>query len=336
MNLTKIPSSSFKVSFSNIEKREIDVETFLKYPEVPMQRDTEGRAQTTKVKKMLSGKVLPVHLDVALVELTEDDIYYNVKYEKGYTAVVNGCTRRFYWDNGLSENIPEKVHATIYKCKNMNEVREIYNTFDSPDATERKKEKLHGILSGLFDFIPRSSKLQKGEFLSALNFSCHTLNYKEYSQPSSSVDQLPHQVKCYIDEIKAFDMICQNPKKWDQALVAAAFMSLKVYGTNNEKLLRCLDRIDKRQMNTMVSKRDGATHICVEWDTNARFIIKGTGWDKPGGLKQTVSFALYWIKNFMIDNDLTQPGFNWESTAKEWFNEHNKLNRNLSKLFNAA
>lgn len=335
MNLKEI-KDDVKVSFSNIEKKEIAIEDFLKFPEVPMQRDTEGRAQTSKVKKMLSGKVLPVHLDVALIELTQDDVYYNKQYPKGYQAIVNGCTRRYYWDNRLSKNIPEKVHATIYKCKDMNEVRELYNTFDSPDATERKQEKLYGILCGLFDFEPTCSKLQKGEFISALNISCFYLSPKEYNQPSVTVDQLPHQVKCYIEEIKAFDKICKNPKKWDQSLVAAALMSLKVYGTNNTKLLECLDRIDRRAMNTMVSKRDGATHICHEWETNTKFPNKATKWDKYGGLKQTVSFALYWIKNYMNNNELTQLGFNWESTGEDWFADYNKVNNSISNLFNIA
>lgn len=325
-----------KVSFPNIDKEEMCIEEFLELPEVPMQRDTEERSKTTKVKKMLSGEVLAVHLDVALIELTEDCVYYNKKYLKGHRAIVNGCTRRYYWYHRLSKNIPEKVYATIYKCSNMEAVREIYNTFDSPDATERKKEKLYGILCGLFDFEPTCTKLLKGEFLSALNLSCHYLSPKEYNQPSASVDQLPHQVKHYIEEIKAFDKICVHPKNWDQALVAAAFMSLKLYGTKNVKLLDCLGRIDRRAMNTMTSERDGATHICSEWQTNIKFPIKGTSWDKPGGLKETVSFALYWIKIFIEDKTLSQPGYNWNETGKTWFDQYNITNKNLSKLLQTA
>lgn len=330
MNVTQIKKVE-KVSFDNVFKTQMDIEDFLKLDAVPMQRFTEGRAKTTKVKKMLSGPTLPVHLEVALVELTKDCVYYGEEYPKGYVAVVNGNTRALFWRNGLSKNIPEYVHATIYKVEDMEEVRKIYNTFDSPDSTEMKKEKLYGILSGMFDFQPTCSKLIKGEFLSALNIACHFLNSKNYNQPSVTVDNLPYQVKEYIDEIKAFDKICKTPKNWDQALVASALMSLKLYGTNDAKLLDCFDRIDRRAINTTVSERDGATHISYEWQLNNKFPNKGTSWDKSGGLKETVSFSLYWISKFMEDKKLSQPGFNWDITAKHWFDDYNRTNQSLSK-----
>ena len=331
-----------KVVFNNIEKITMSLEDYNGLPEVPMQRNTEARAKTPKVRKMLSGPVLPVHLDVAIVELTQDCFYYGVKYEKGWRAVVNGCTRRYYWINHLydrepqSQTVPEYVHVTIYKVSDMEEVRKIYNTFDSPDATEIKKEKLYGILCGMFEFHPNCSKLLKGEFLTALNIACHFLNPKSYNQTSVPVDQLPYQVKEYIEEIKVFDEVCKNPKNWDQALVAAAFMALKIYGKNNDRLMDCLDRIDRRAMDTTISKRDGATHISCEWQTHSKFPNKGTNWDKPGGLKETVPFALYWISKFIEDDKQIQIGFNWNETAVKWFDDFNKTNNSLNSIFQIA
>jgi hypothetical protein len=336
MIVTPIVKTVEKVGFDTIEKKTMDIDDFLKLPPVPMQRFTEGRAKTAKVKKMLSGPVLPVHLDVALVELVQDCVYYGETYKKGYIAVVNGNTRAYYWKNGLSKTIPKIVHTTSYKVMNMDEVRQIYNTFDSPDSTEIKKEKLYGILSGMFDFQPKCSKLIKGEFLSALNISCHFLNSKSYNQPSATVDQLPFQVKEYIEEIKAFDGICKTPKNWDQALVSSALMALKLYGKDNKKLLDCFDRIDRRAMDTTVLERDGATHISSEWQTNNKFPNKGTNWDKSGGLKETVSFSLYWISKFMEDKKLSQLGYNWHDTAEKWFEEYNKMNNSLNQILQIA
>lgn len=332
MKVTSMIKPIEKVQFDNVLKKEMDIEDFLKLPAVPMQRFTAGRAKTTKVKKMLSGHVQSVHLDVALVELTQDCDYYGEFYPKDYVAVVNGNTRAYFWKNNLSKSIPKIVHTTIYKVKDMEEVRVLYNMFDSPDSTEIKKEKLYGILSGMFDFQPTCSKLIKGEFLTALNISCHFLHPKTYNQPSSSVDQLPFQVKEYIEEIKAFDSICKTPKNWDQALIASAFMALKVYGKDNLRLLECFDRIDRRAMDTTVLERDGATHISYEWQTNSRFTMKGTNWDKPGGLKTTVPFCLYWISRFEEGKKLSQLGYNWNDTAKEWFEGYHKTNNSLNNL----
>ena len=71
MKVTSMIKPIEKVQFDNVLKKEMDIEDFLKLPAVPMQRFTAGRAKTTKVKKMLSGHVQSVHLDVALVELTQ-------------------------------------------------------------------------------------------------------------------------------------------------------------------------------------------------------------------------------------------------------------------------
>lgn len=317
-------------------RKTLSYEDYIDIPPAPFQRFTEGRAEQSKVKKTLS-KLRQEHLEVALAELTEDCTYNNEVYKKGSIFITNGNTRKHFWVNGLTDVIPKDVYATIYMCKNMDEVRENYNTFDSMNAVERKQEKLYGIMARIHHFAPTCEKLVKGQFLSGLNMACFYYDRNNYNQPSVSEDLLSGEVALYIEELKALDKVIKTPKNWDQALVAAALMAFKLHGTANPKLWQCLDLIDRRAINTTQALKDGPTHIGLEWspvtNSNQRWKTKTTIWDNEGGLKQCTSFALYWIEQYMEDKMLQQVGYNWDKVAETYFN---KINTPLTKVINVA
>lgn len=321
-----------KVDLVNkIERKTMPYEEFVQIPPVPFQRFTEGRAEQSKVKKALSV-LRAEHLEVSLSELTEDNHYNNEFYPAGSIFISNGNTRKHFWLNGLSNQIPKDVYVSIYKFKTMDEMRENYNTFDSMNAVERKAEKLYGILARIHQFVPKCEKLVKGQFLSGLNLACFYYDRDEYNQPTVTEDSLPGEVALYIEELKALDSIIKTPKNWDQALICASLMALKNHGTKNVELLKCLDAIDRRAINTTQLLRDGATHICLEWSRgliNQRWKTKGTGWDTEGGLKQCTAFALYWMEQYIEGKMLQQVGYNWEKLPETYFD---KL-KNASKLF---
>lgn len=295
------------------------LDDFLALEPVPMQRFTEGRANTNNVKRMLS-KLRPEQVYVAIIELTEDSEYLGTKYSKGYIGVVNGNTRAKFWREKLSTCIPKDVYVSKFYFSSMEEVKKCYDTFDSMDATEKKHEKLYGILVRSFNFHPQSTKVLKGQILSALNIANYYYDSKRFNQPSVKNEDLVELVINFLDEIKTFDSICLNEKNWDQALIAASFMALKKYGNTNKRLLEGLQRIDSRiRIMDSGNHYDGITHINDEWKTNSRFPAKGTGWHKAGGLFETVSFALYWISRWMEDQKLSQPGFNWKQTTINFF-----------------
>lgn len=323
-------------NFSKIvERKVLPLEDFLALDPVPFQRFTEARAKTNKVKKMLR-ELRPEHLEVAVAVLTKEDKYFGEIYQKGWMGIANGNTRKLYWKNHLaaiepmSTRVPTEVYATVYYVDSMDEMRRLYNSYDSMEATEIRKEKLYGILVGIHDYNPQSTKLQKGEFLTALNFANYCFDPVQYNQPQAKVDQLPYQVKNFLEEIKAFDVICKNPKNWDQALVTAAFMSLKKFGTNDPQLLEILDCIDTRKMDTTLAKRTGWTHINYEWSTGEKFPNKSTSWEVSGGLRETVAFALYWIEKDMANSKLSQLGPNWKEITKNYFQVLHNLNNILN------
>jgi hypothetical protein len=325
---------SIKHEFSNIEIVRMSIDEFFKLGPVPMQRDTSGRASKGKVKKMLRVLKAP-HLEISLVELKKDCRYHDKMYKKGDRLVVNGNTRMHYWINKLSDKIPAFVNCTIYQVNDMEEVREIYNMFDNPDQSERNQEKLYGILSGLFKYEPISTKVHKGEFVSALHYACNKFCPSEFGQFENVTAKLPYMVTEYIEEIKIFDSICLTPKNWDQALICSALMAIKKYGANS-RLLDLLDRIDRRAVDTITSVRDGATHISVEWDKPKIFKErKSTSWTKPHGFFHTVPFVLYWMERHMSNKTQMQLGARWETTADTWFDPYHKTNNKLSALLNS-
>jgi hypothetical protein len=335
-NVTNIKDKIDHDIMKNIEVVTIPTNTFLEFEPVPMQRDTQGRASTPKVKRMLKT-LKPTHLEVAIVELLQSEKYYGRIYEKGWKGIVNGNTRAYYWKNCLSDKIPPHVFATVYKCKSMEEVREIYNQYDNPDSMEKTQQKVYGILSKLLSFEPTCEKIKKGEILTGLNYACYKLNPKFWNQANILAKDLPFQLETYIEEIKIFDKICNNRARWDQALICASLMSLKKYKNNSDELnilINGLKRIDERSYDTTGSEYDGITHICIEWFTSDKlFPTKGTSWSKAGGFCDTVPFALYWIQNYMQGKRLKQSGFNWRTVADKWYCDHNTQSINLNKLF---
>jgi hypothetical protein len=320
-----------KVSFDKeVEVVKMVIENFLPIPPCPQQRDTEGRAKKKATKKMLS-KLHPSQLDVAIVELLQDCLYYGKKYKKGSQFIVNGNTRKYFWENGLSDAIPSYVNATIFKVKNMKEVENIYNTYDNPNATERNQEKLYGIIYRTYDYVAQSSKVEKGEFLTALQYACFCYDPLTYPIGSRDYDILPFKVKDFIEEIKAFDKICKSPKYWDQALICSALMLFKTYGTNNPKLNSFLSCIDSRSMDTSKAERDGATHVCWEWSTGEKWKDKRSNFETDGSLRYTVPFVLYWAEKYMQDKKQSQLGGGWDKMAEQWFDSYHKTNTSLSK-----
>lgn len=324
-----------------IEKFWMPIDEFLKIQPVPMQRYTEGRAKNNQVKKMLS-RVTAEQLEVAIVELTEDSDYIGTQYKKGWQGVLNGNTRSHFWREGKSKTIPKEVYVTKYKFDSMARVRESYDSFDSMDATEKKYEKVFGYLVRSYGFDPDTtcSKLIKGQILSGLNISCFYYDPDRFNQPVVKTENLPEMLSLYMDELKIFNEICQNEKSWDQALLAAALMSIKKWGKDH-RLIKGLKRIDMHSQ--VISEEDGKhvdgiTHIVREWTTRTPDIpSKTTNWDKPGGLKETLAYALYFIQLWMKDEKVSQRGYNWQTSASNFFPQNTKkfktVTNNLNNLF---
>ena len=306
----------------------MDYDEFAQLDEVFCQRNTEGRL--SKAKKHLA-KLMPEHVVVFLAKLTKADEVFGRKYKAGTVWRIDSNTRALNWSKGGSDAIPEQVFVIEYSFDSIDRIRESYNTFDSPDATERNQEKFYGIISGMYNYTPQSEKLMKGQILSGLNKACHYFFPEMWNQFTVKTPELPGQIGAFLEEIKALDSIISVSSNWDQALICTALMSLKKYGCGDERLIDGLKEIDQRGCNTKGKDWDGITHIVWEWVNGKMFPDKTTNWGHNSGLDRTVPYACYWVDKYMRNEKGSKVGRNWEQVASKWKDQQvTSLNRILN------
>jgi hypothetical protein len=300
-------------------------EEYAELDEVFCQRDTEGRL--SRAQKHLH-KLLPEHCVVHVCRLLKDDFVLGKKYKAGHLFRVDSNTRALNWSVGGSDSIPSHLFVIEYSFEDTERIRECYNTFDSPDSVERNQEKLYGILSGMYNYTPKSQKLIKGQILTALNKASHFYFPDLWNQTSVRPDSLCGQVGAFRIEIMHLDNYMRDSSSWDQALVCAALMAIKKYGDDNDLLNEALTYINDRAADTRGKEWDGVSHIVDEWKTNKFFPSKDTKWDV---LNRTVSYCLYWIDKYIKEEKGTKPGHGWDKVAFKYKDQTvTSLNRFLA------
>jgi hypothetical protein len=308
-----------KNMLKNVSFKEMPYEDFNRLMEVPMQRNTEERLKTAKHLRVLR----PEHCIVHLVRLTKDCLVKGKLYRKGVVMRVDSNTRAMTWEEGKSDAIPEKVMAIIYDCSTMDEVKECYNCFDSSEATEKNQQKLFGVVTGMYNYQPKSTRLTQGIILSGLNKACHFMYPDRWNQSAVQAKNLEGMVGPWIADgtLQALDEIMSetNTKGWNQPFIAAALMSLKHYGPNDQKLRSAWADIIEERGNFKGDDKDGVSHIIYEWMKGKFFkdvsICKDTKWEN---MNRTVSFILYWIDKYMEDEKLQKAGGGWDNVAVEY------------------
>ena len=308
----------------------MDYDDFAELDEVFCQRNTEGRL--SKAQKHLA-KLMPEHVVVFVAKLTKPDTVFGKKYKAGKTWRIDSNTRALNWSRGGSDAIPERVFVIEYSFSSIERIRESYNTFDSPDSVERNQEKVYGILSGMYNYTPKSDKLMKGQILTGLNKACHFFYPDTWNQLSVKPSEIPGQVGAFLEEIKCLDEIITVSSNWDQALVCTALMALKKYGCYNDRLIEGLKDIDQKACNTKGKDWDGITHIVWEWTNHIIFKSKGTSWFIVDGLNRTVSYACYWIDKYMSDETGSKLGKNWDKVA---FKYKDQIVTSLNRVFSIS
>ncbi len=306
----------------------MDYDEFAELDEVFCQRNTEGRLK--RAQKHLSI-LMPEHVVVFVARLTKPDTVFGKKYKAGKLWRIDSNTRALNWSKGGSDAIPEKVFVIEYSFSSIERIRESYNTFDSPDSVEKNQEKMYGILSGMYNYTPKSEKLIKGQILTGLNKASCFFFPSTWNQIYIKASELPGQVGAFLEEIKALDSIIKISANWDQALTCAALMALKKYGCDNQKLIDGLIDLDQRACNTKGKDWDGITHIVWEWVNGKMFPDKNTAWTTQNGLNRTVPFVCYWIDKYMKNETGTKVGINWVETATKYKDQQvTSLNRLFS------
>ena len=299
---------------------------FADLQELFCQRDTEGR--WNKAKKYLS-EFIPEHAVVVVGVLTKADTMNGKRYKEGSRFRIDSNTRAFNWSLGASDSIPKDVLVIEFNFPSFARLKSCYDTYDSVNATEKNQEAFYGIITGMCNYEPQSTKVRKGVIITALHMASCCYQPDTYTSKAPQRESIPGQTYYFLEEIKAFDRMIVNEGNWNQTWTCAALMAFKKYGTSHEKLLEGLDFLDKKSSNTRTTEKDGITFIVEEWKTHKVLGEKGTRFSQFGN---QVSFCLYCIDKWMKPRTMKKLGNNWKHTASKYKDEQIA---SLEKLFSS-
>lgn len=184
---------------------EMTAAEWIAIPDNPRQRDTEAHAKKAKHLRTLHE----VHKLVNMAVLPNGD---RVK--------LDGHTRAYMWANKLSA-IPDRVVANVWECGTLDDVRNLYSTFDNRDAVESASDQLFG---GMRDakMVFTSPLLKHRQFKESLKLATAMV----YQDRSSSVYD---QLELWRPELTLLDKANPTKFRFSTGVTAAALISFARY-----------------------------------------------------------------------------------------------------------
>jgi len=232
---------------------------FVEIPEWIAQRNTQNRAKKEGVLDRLQ-ELFPTHHIVVIGELTKDDEWEDgKKYKKGSKWVLDANTRRYLWEKGETDKIPEKVLAVKFTAETLIGLRNLYWSYDNPSASEKTGEIITGLFKSL-GVIPKTKIFSNGSIPTALSYCARFDNPKLFgpqgiwSRPKdgSPIDQYKKSqtllaVYTYKDAIIAVDELLSktgvHPKATDQTFLSALMLHYLKFGNFSESIVNLVTTI---------------------------------------------------------------------------------------------
>jgi hypothetical protein len=151
---------------------EMPTEEFMAMEPAPGHRDSEGRAQKATHLKVLVDE----HGAVDIAEYPDAE-------GKPQRRRLTGNTRAQVWKCGLSDKVPEKVQARIYRMKDEKEVRERMLFHDSREQSWTSADHTYRAFDMTFGdaWRPTSAALKGGRFVQALRVVHAIAQYAKWS-----------------------------------------------------------------------------------------------------------------------------------------------------------
>ena len=310
------------VDLSRVRSETIDINRFRTFRKNPWQRFTPN--QSKRNKKLKKFKNFHAVDQVNLIEIGCDMVMTDKLtkkeelYKKGEIIIANSHTRRYDWEEGLSDKIPLHVYAHIYTCYSPEEVHEMYKQYDSRISHEKNSQKVYGVLSSQ-GFYPKSKRMINGSFLSALNFAYGVFN-KDHLVQIGYEDYIEEQVEYFIEELKPLDSLFADKKfpKWDMVKIVTYLCAARRYRPQEDLLIKFFKNITSKipVQNTEDDSWNGSTHVNVK-----EFVNKTNVWDGDGGFHMRVSWNLYCLEKFMEGKPFKRPNKNWKNYTKDWLSK---------------
>jgi hypothetical protein len=187
---------------------EMPVAEWIAMPDHPRQRDTERHSRKShwKLARGARGPVAEALRWVIAADFA------------GTLYKVDGHTRAYLWDNQRLP-VPKTVFATIYRCKSISDVNEVYGVFDTQVASETLYDQVTGAFreQGL-DL--KSKRLRAGTIVDALSIA-------RRAQAGGKDDfDLYEAVAYFSQELRLLDSVDPQPDQFHTGVVSAALLAL--------------------------------------------------------------------------------------------------------------
>jgi hypothetical protein len=248
-------------SFLTISKDRISSEKFLLTKPVHCQRLEEPRHKS--VKKILEEKLLPTHLEVAVINCLFEDDYY--KRNQMYS--VNGNTRKYIWLNYPDLRPYYDLYVTVYNVRSKEEIEQIYRSIDSSNSVESTGQMIGGLFRSM-SYAPKSLKFVGGNIGMSLKHAYASVksdrgiyriengfnSIKSKTEFNYFINEL-----CFIDSF--YEKIQNNKdlrmKYRSNAILAALLIISKKHGIDNPKLYEMIEKL----FNNVITVHEGVNGL---------------------------------------------------------------------------
>ena len=326
---------------------------YKEYKKIPMwitQRSLT-RAQKKSVLDYLQ-LLYPTHKIVIIGHLLEDDEWEGVEYKADSEWLIDSNTRRYLWELGQTDEVPENLLVVRLDGKTLEEIRDIYWTIDNPSAAEQAAEVVTGIFRSM-KVTPLTPKFQKGGIVTALSFLCKYHDPETFGEmglwsnpdeDDEDISKNTHKrsltqlaVQTYKDAIVALDKHfhkCGFDKTIDQAMICAYLFHYVKHGEYNEniELLTRLVTENHTDINGEIEipptpnrkvNLNAASWIYRE-NTKESYTKEILDRGKRDGYPKGVAFFCYWL-NIAATKSL---GYKQKQAPRggyiEWFDSYKK------------
>jgi hypothetical protein len=191
--------------------KEISVDQWGKFLDNPRQRDTERHAKAALQKHLKEYNQRQAQVDAGV--LPDGTIYK-----------LDGHTRALVWERGQLKQ-PPVLFCTFWPCRDIEEVKSLYDTFDSQGAVETSSDKIAGAKRE-HNLVFKSPILKGDKFTYALKTATATLHSPNHAKSLST----PELVGMWIPELHLLDTLNAKPATFPTGLMASALISFRRYG----------------------------------------------------------------------------------------------------------
>ena len=257
---------SNKKNFANVFGIKMyDYDRFLLLEQSPVQRNHKKRAAEKKVFDKLN-KLLPQHTMIATAELTCDafDPVTGKQWYKGQVFLIDAHTRREFWRNDLSDFVPENLTSQHYKVNSIEEVRDLYYTFDNSASAERSTDLAYGACRYLNIDLKNINLYQ----VTGLTWAAHYYNEKHFPKTGGyDGNGLIVIYSEFKEEILFLDSFAWETKKIDKfphPLKTASLLFLKKYDNDIARSIVKRVYTNKFSLPDDEGREDGVTEL-LNW-----------------------------------------------------------------------